>query len=236
MRKNLMIISLLLSCTIATIVSCKKSDYFINGGLSKGDFSGNTLEYLQSNPFLFDTLVRIIDHAGLNSYFTDSTITFFAPADSSISATFNYINRRLKGSGLDTLTSLEQIKPEFWKNTLMMYMFRGAKGLEDYAQLDRANMSAYPGEFVRSLGGRVMNIGVVFADASGLKYQGYRSLNLSYIFNTAQPFQNWRTQRVATSNIKPKNGYVHVLVYRDHFFGFDAEQAWLNAGYLGFDY
>lgn len=223
-----------LSFFICMCTACKK-DYFINSGLHNPKFEGNMLQYLESRPFLFDTLVQVIKMAKAESYFTDSTITFFAPADSSINRTYQYINTQLKLNGSDTLTSLNNIKPEFWRNMLMMYMFPSSKGLEEFQQLDINNRSAFPGEYVRSFSGRIMNIGVIFNDANGLKYQGYRHLNLSYIPNQASPQQGWRMTRIATSNIQPTNGYVHVLNYTGHYFGFDPDQAYLNASYLGFN-
>lgn len=227
-------VSILCFLAITASIGCKK-EYFINSGLHNAKFDGTALQYLESRPFLFDTLVKVIKLAGVEEYFTDSTITFFAPADSSINRTYQYINQQLKLNGSDTLTSLEQIKPDFWRSTLMMYMFSGARGLEEFQQLDVNNRTAFPGEYVRSMGGRVMNVGVVFNDASGLTYQGYRQLNLAYIPNQSSPQQGWRMSRIATSNIRPKNGYVHVLVYTSHYFGFDPDQAYLNANYLGFN-
>jgi len=218
---------------LAVATGCRK-DYYVDTGLSAPGFDGNMLEFLESKPFLFDTLVHIIKKAGLQDYFTDSTITFFAPADSSIRNTFLYINRNLRLQGRDTLTSVDNIKPEFWRNTLMMYMFSGARNLDDYPQLDMQNISSFSGEFVRSLGGRVMNIGVNFGDANGIKYIGYRSLYFSYIPNSAAPYQGWWSTRVATANIHPRNGYCHALVYGTHYLGFDPQQALANALYIGF--
>lgn len=233
--KKVKLYSLSLICLLLVAFTGCKKDYFINSGLHKAKYEGNMLQYLESQPFLFDTLIRVIKLAGVEKYFTDSTMTFFAPADSTINRTYLYINQQLKLSGADTLTSLDNIKAEFWRSTLMMYMFSGARGLEEFQQLDLSNRSAFPGEYVRSMGGRVMNIGVTFGDASGLKYQGYRQLNLAYIPNQSSPQQGWRITRIATSNIQPTNGYVHVLNYPAHYFGFDPDQAALNASYLGFN-
>ncbi|MBO9595132.1 MAG: hypothetical protein J7599_19665 [Niabella sp.] len=221
------------SLSVAMITGCRK-DYYVDSGLSTPSFDGNMLEFLQSKPYMFDTLVHIIKTAGLQSYFTDSTITFFAPADSSIRSTFLFINRNLRSLGHDTLTSVDNIKPEFWRNTLMMYMFRGARGMEHYPQLDMQNLSSFSGEFVRSAGGRVMNVGVNYGDANGIKYIGYRSLYFSYIPNPAAPYQGWWSTRVATSNVKPRNGYCHVLVFSTHYLGFDPQQTLANAMYIGF--
>ncbi|WP_300599419.1 fasciclin domain-containing protein [Niabella sp.] len=227
--------------------ACQK-EYYFNSGLSKANFDGSMMEYLESKPIIFDTLVQVIKLAGMESYFRDSNFTFFAPADSSIHLTVNYFNDRLKDLGQDTISSLASVNPEFWKAALLNYMYRSQKGLEDYPQLDINNKQAFPGEFSRSMGGRVMNIGGVFTSARGIKYQGYRYLNISYVPSEAAPFNSWILARVATCNIKPKNGMVHVLAYATelgtgfdgvyyapHYFGFNIIDAWTLARYYGFN-
>lgn len=231
---------------ILIATSCQKK-YYYDSGLSKPEFNGSMMEFLESRPLLFDTLVQVIKLADMESYFRDSSFTFFAPADSSIHNTIRYFNFQLKVFGQDTVEALSDIKKEFWRATLQNYMFRSIKGLEDYPQLDLLNKQAFPGEFSRSMGGRVMNIGAVFLDARGIKYQGLRYLNISYVPSEAAPYNSWILTRVATCNIKPKNGMVHVLmyggeypqtsssIYSPHFFGFDPDEAWRLARYYGFN-
>lgn len=220
--------------SLMALTGCEK-EYYFDKGLHKPNYNGTMLKYLEEKPILFDTLVKVIKLAKMESYFTDSSITFFAPADSSIMKTYAFINASLKSSGADTLKNLSDIKEEFWRSTLLMYMFRGETGLEDYPQLDLANRQAFPGDFVKAMSGRVMNVGTVFTDARGIKYQGYRYLNISYVPSEAAPYNSWISVPIATSNIKPLKGIMHVLVYRYHEFGFDADQAYLNAKYFGFN-
>lgn len=229
MKKNNVVI---LIFTFAVFLSCGKS-YYKDTGLVNPNFNGNIYEYLQSKPLFFDTLVRLIDQADLKNYLTDSSITFFAPADSSITRTYYYINQRLFASGRDTLPSLFDIKPAFWRSMLLTYMFDGVRGLEDFPQIDFTKLRTYPGEFIRAKGGKLMNIGVEFFDAGGIKYKGYRRLSLNYLNNESSPYVSWVIVPVATSNVRPKNGFVHVLNYNNHYFGFNPEQAWLEAASSG---
>jgi len=226
------IISVLL--VSAVLVGCQKK-YYNDSGLNVPNFNGTMMQYLESNPVLFDTLVEVIKIAKLENYFRDSAFTFFAPADSSIRKTILSFNDQLKKSGQDTVSALTNIKPEFWRSTLMMYMFRSVKGLEDYPQLDLNNKQAFPGEFSRSISGRIMNVGAVFTDAGGVKYKGYRYLNIAYIPSESAPFNSWTFCKIATCNLKPVNGIVHVLAYTNHYFGFDDYQAYLQARYYGFE-
>lgn len=225
------------ACLLAIVMmftACQK-EYYFDSGLSKAEFNGSMMEYLESKPILFDTLVQVIKLAGLESQFRDSNFTFFAPADSSIRNTLDYFNVELKRLGVDSISALSDVNPEFWKATLLNYMFRSVKGLEDYPQLDVNNRQAFPGEFSRAMSGRVMNIGAVFTDARGIKYQGLRYLNLSYVPNEAAPYNSWVQTRVASCNIKPKNGMVHVLMYANHFLGFNPFDAYFLASYYGFN-
>lgn len=225
-------ISMITCCILTTVfsTSCKK-EYFFDTGVSIAKYDGNMLQYFDNSPRLFDTLARVIRYAGLEKYFTDSSITFFAPADSSIIKTYSYINSNFRAAGMDTLKRFEDLAPEFWKNILMQYMFRGKKGIEDYPQLDFSNLYSFSGQYVSNIGGSVMNIGTVFTDARGLKYKGYRRLYLNYVPSEASPLQNWIQGPVATCNIQPANGFIHVLIYPTHYFGFDPYQAWLQARY-----
>lgn len=221
---------LLLLIGVALLGSCKKQYYF-DTGQSIARFNGNMLQYFEANPELFDTLLQVIKIAKLEDYFRDSSLTFFAPADSSIMKTYYYINQNFRAAGMDTLKGLEDLKPEFWRNNLMLYMFQGVRGIEDFPQLDFSNLYSFSGEYATSVSGQVMNIGTVFTDARGLKYKGYRRLYLNYVPSEASPLQNWVQGPVASCNIQPTNGMIHVLIYYSHYFGFDPYQAWLQAKY-----
>lgn len=60
---------------LVTGASCQK-DYRIDGGKSQAFVNMTTYDYLKSNP-IFDSLVRVIDHAGLKDEVNNSK-TFFA--------------------------------------------------------------------------------------------------------------------------------------------------------------
>src|SRR5690606_14607239 len=77
----------------------------------------------------------------------------------------------------------------------------------------------YPGQAYVSFQGRTMNIGVVYHDANGIKYTGYRQLLYSYVNDFVN--NDLTNAYVATSDIQPTNGVIHVLRFIDHKFGFD---------------
>nr|WP_294875830.1 fasciclin domain-containing protein [uncultured Pedobacter sp.] len=64
--------------------ACKKNDYIIGGDLHDPHVNMTTYDFLKTKP-LFDTLVVLIDKAGLKEEINGSN-TFFAPTDYSIKA------------------------------------------------------------------------------------------------------------------------------------------------------
>ncbi|MCD2424661.1 hypothetical protein LQ567_17905 [Niabella pedocola] len=195
--------------------ACKKNDYYKDSGTHDPNFKGNVLQYLQSKPGQFDSVAKLIKIAGMESVFQNEEITFFAPSDSSIRASIDITNMNLASIGLNPINRMDQIKPAVWRKYLALYLFKGAKSLNDYPQIDFGNFSAFSGQIYYSYDGYPMNIGAVYQDAGGIKYAGYRMLYLSYIGSLSSPkdVSTWVSISVASANIHPSNGYVHALRY-----------------------
>ncbi len=219
--------SIIIAVIITTIsFGCQKKDYFTNTGKHTPNYEGTVLGYLQSKPQMWDSLLKVIRIAGMEDVFRNEKITFFAPADSCITRTISALNSYLDDKGKPRVTRLEQIKPEVWKKQLCRYLFKETRSMNDYPQLDPGNLSAYPGQIYSSYLGDIMNIGVIYNDAGGVKYAGYRQLRLSFIPSVSAPrdYNSWFSAVVATVNVAPTNGYVHVLNYPNHNFGFATNQ------------
>lgn len=75
----------LLAFAVAMMVtSCKKDKYIIGGSLHDAHVNMSTYDYLKTNR-LFDTLLVLIDKAGMKEEI-NGDVTFFAPTDYSIKA------------------------------------------------------------------------------------------------------------------------------------------------------
>lgn len=207
---------------LVLILSGCKKDYYTDTGKHDGKFNGTVMDYLSSKPEHFDTLVRVIKLAGLENVLRNENITFFAPADSCIRATIYWLNQELESRGLSRVVSINQIKPAVWRKHLAKYIFKEKRSMNDFPQLDYENLSAFPGQIYSSYDGTLMNIGVYYADAGGVRYAGPRTLRLSFLSSTTTPlnYLTWFSSIVSSVNIEPTNGYVHVLSYVFHFFGF----------------
>jgi len=221
--------------------SCERDDYYLDGGLASPTFNGTMLEYLDSNPQL-DTIGQLVRLAGLEENFTADELTFFSPSDVNIKLLLgrvnyqgtdpgwmgNGANQQLYNLGLDTIQTLADVDSAIWRKYLQRYMFHGRHKLSDYPQIDFSVLNTFGGQNYYAYNNTVSNIGVVFNDAvndegkpteSRLKYMGYRQLHISYIPNVSIP-ESWNTAPVASSDIQPSNGVVHVLDFTGRGFGF----------------
>ncbi len=238
MRYKKLLLAMIVSAGLFT--ACKK-DYFQDTGLAKGKFDGSIMKYLESKPFYFDTLVQVIKLAGMQDVLEKERVTFFAPPNMSFDSTLSITNRILYAEGKDTIKRLEQVPAAIWKKMLGRYVFKGKNMLNDYPQLDPVYFATYPGQFYASYYGDLMNIGVIYGSEGGAQYAGYRQLTISYTPDITFKPVSWRVSYVASSNIEPDNGAVHVLRFATaarkignvtyyepgHSFGFDPYEFYL---------
>lgn len=74
------------------LVACKKDNYLIGGKLENATTTLTTYDYLKNNRFkLFDTLLMLVDKAGLKDAINHQGITFYAPTDFAIN---NYLAKK----------------------------------------------------------------------------------------------------------------------------------------------
>lgn len=80
------------SLIVVLFASCKKNDYLVGGSVHSAKVNMTTYDYLKSNSAgLFDTLLLLVDKAGLKDKINQQGVSFFAPTDYSISG---YLNER----------------------------------------------------------------------------------------------------------------------------------------------
>ncbi|MHA4808857.1 fasciclin domain-containing protein [Flavitalea flava] len=94
-------------------VSCKKNDYLSGGTINNPKVNMTTYDYLKNNSLnQFDTVLQIIDKAGIKDLINQQGVTFFAPTNTSV---LIYLNARS--------TELQQVNPDakYTLDTLFKY-------------------------------------------------------------------------------------------------------------------
>lgn len=217
-RFNIKYIFLAIISSLVLLASCTK-EYYDDGGVHNAKYDGTIMQFLKSRPELFDTLVKVIEYTKYAQLLNDpkANVTFFAPTNQSIKRSMLALNRQLYFSGQDSTHSVAQVAPEVWEKFLGLYIYNDKFLLKDYPQIDTTNLLVYPGQGYISISGKPMNIGTVYNDvvsknSAGIeqivKYAGYRQLLINY------------SNPIATSDIQPNNGVLHVLNFSRHTFGF----------------
>lgn len=233
---------LLTVVSLITFTGCNNDEYLVDGGKANPYYDGNIWEYLNNHPYhedLFGDLTQIISLAGLEDICKNENITLFAPTNESIRRSLNSLNQVLWASGYERLATdengnyyLDQVKPEVWRDMLSLYIFKDKYRLKDIAQVDTLAMTTYPGQItVTRENNYHIRLGVVYDDAGGIKYAGARKI----VFrpeNVAYPL--WA--HVATCDIQPTNGVVHVISLTQHAFGFEPSYFVIKAVQAGIDY
>jgi hypothetical protein len=106
--------------------SCKKNDYKNDGGVSNARVNMTTYDYLKSNP-KFDSLVKVIDRAGLKDAI-NGNITLFATTNYGI---VEYVSAKKNQVAIQTGNEnfnfgIKDIPSKELSDSLKTYMFNGA--------------------------------------------------------------------------------------------------------------
>jgi uncharacterized surface protein with fasciclin (FAS1) repeats len=217
MKTGTRLFPLLIVALMVLALSCKKDDYYKDSGKQIGVYDIGAYDFLKARPYFFDTLVNIIDSAGLQEVLQKESVTFFAPTNNAIKKAMDVLNSARYAQDLDSIY-IRDIPGDIWKRFLSHYIFRGRYMLKDIARRDKLQLPVFPGQNMESYNGYIMNLGVQFSDYNSTKDVGPRTVVITAIGDLANPVNI--TNLVATSDLQCKNEVVHVLD-ADHYFGFD---------------
>ncbi|RQO70697.1 hypothetical protein DBR43_22125 [Pedobacter sp. KBW06] len=214
-RKNqwLLLFGVLLS---VAVISCKK-DYFNGGSLQNGVFKMSAYEFMKTKPFYFDTLITVIDKSGLKEVFEKEDITFFAPTDHAIKLSMDLLNSTRYSASKDSIF-IKDIPPSIWRKYLSQYLIKDKYLLKDIARYDPVQANVYPGQYMASYDGYIMNLGVQFSDYKGTRDVGPRTVVIRNIGDIGNPLNFGAT--IATSDLQTNNSIIHVINDM-HNFGFN---------------
>lgn len=211
---------------ILTMQSCKKvDDTYVDYQPTAGNFDGNALQYLESQPEVYDSLLFALNRVPrlADTLATDS-VTLFAVSNRSFDLALENINQARHDSIPQMpRISLATIDSAVLDTFLCRYILKErviSKDIEEFAdglffetigyQNERGNDTAYN-----------MQMQYVRTNASGYKGGGPKAITFSdpkgSIF-----YRFWVRVNTITVDIKTKNAIVHLLP-PGHDFGFGEE-------------
>jgi hypothetical protein len=217
--------------------ACDKNDYIVGGESLNADMFKNisTYDMLKGN-YSFDTLIQVIDAAGLKETVNAQGTSFFAPHDVSI---YNYLNARTllvqalydknKKFGLDSLLYYVSNNVNGTKDSLKLYMINKPLTYNSMTATGTVYETQLPGDtvIVSYEETRDENLGYT-PTVSGIPRLVYFT-HLWYHYDvtpatpaSAVPSSKGVRTLVKTSGIVTKNGVVHALNPASHtlfFFG-----------------
>ncbi|MGX5818880.1 fasciclin domain-containing protein [Chitinophaga lutea] len=208
---------LALLCLVLLTQSCKK-EYYVDGGVANPNYNGTIYDYLTEKTMYFDTLRRVVEHAGLKDMLNSDTVTFFAPSDEVLRQVLNDVNGRRFAAREDSV-EFEDIDASVWREYLGRYIIKGKRLAGSFPRVSTSNINAFPGINYIMLDGYILNIGLEYTNYNGVEAVGPRVLYLIDVAADPTNYDNVPKVRVVSSDIQPKNGVVHVLSY-SHIFGF----------------
>lgn len=208
---------------------CKREAGYYSSSPVVNTTNLNTYEYLKSKPGVYDSLLLLVDKMGIAKTLTDSTVTLFAPSNSSFQIAIKNLNAVRAGVGqppiyLSQLAAGEKgvtdpkLKPKAKRDSTNLdtlvskYIIRKIYVSSDFTIGD--------GQFINSVrGGYPMHAQRVYADAEGFQNGGSDIIEFA---NTQRSLfvAKWSKTTTTSVNIKTKKGMVHLL-RPDHRFGFD---------------
>lgn len=151
--KNISKFILILTALSLYVSACKK-DYIVGGDIEESKKYKNLTNYevLSQNP-AFDTLVQIIDAAGLKDKINTAGTTFFAPSDFAIYAYLerrtNYVQQNYDQNaifGLDSLSYYLKNNIANTRDSLLMYMINTPLNYGDLTRTGKAYETGLKGD------------------------------------------------------------------------------------------
>ena len=198
MKKILLAISIVL-----TIVSCTTDYNMNNTGLANGKFDGTMYDYFHSDSYNWDSLIIMIDRAGLQDLFNGEVegyeeITFWGPTN-------NSIRRWMLEGGTGVPKRLKDLSPEECRKYVMAHVVKGKTMLNDIPR-GTINMGSVSG-------GMTMygedNKKEMWVYTEQLPYNGV--IDVGAVIIKIRSMRTLVDIDIASCNIEPTTGVVHSL-------------------------
>lgn len=207
-------ITALTFATLLFMYGCN-DEYFADGGLlddQVGMLDVTTMDYLESNPQQFDTLVTLIKMCGLEETVNAHGSTFLVPQDYSIRNYFELVfpspadrPEQLSEIPMENLTEISAI--------IKNYIIPDER-------ITRSNLSpSY--SYATTLGSRKARFNLVRQDYLGNVNMGASYIVFSLNTNEGEGRERYQSVSVIISDLHSTNGIIHVLAPDSHILGFN---------------
>jgi len=217
-RNNCLFYSFCIGATLILgmmFVGCKKvDDTYRNFENKAGRFNGSALEFLESQPGVYDSMLLVINRlTGIRDTLTSNEVTLFALSNRSFTIALNNINQARR----DSIPSLPEVSFSTMDSATLdqyfcRYILRGKQNSESL--LDYTDGRLYPS--IRY----DYNMQLQFSqtNASGYLNGGPKAIIFSDPKNSVFTV-NWVRTPTQTVDIQASNAIIHLLT-PGHDFGF----------------
>lgn len=199
------------------LMACGTDYNYIDTGVCKENFPGNMYEYLQSNHYDWDSIVKIIDRAGLKEMFEKEDFTFLGPTNITIRKWFYWDKRdgvggTDKGYVIHGYKSIQRVPVEICRKIVLSHVINGIVTRNDIAEPTYDEEQIINGggsQFTTRWGNRVW-MWTIQEPYMNIPESGPIVVYLASLDDNGEVIKKINT---ASIGIKPTNGMVHSLPY-----------------------
>ena len=186
------------------------NDFYHDSGLADGKHDCTVWEYLQTDHYNWDSVIVMIEHAGLKDVFDGTNpefkqITFFAPTNLSVN---QFLFKTTGETGDMVYSSVKDVPVELCRKMLLAHVLNRRMMKEDFDYEVKGTLTG--GTMVTTIGGVELRVYRTRTPYNGIPDIGPESLFFHAV-------TSGHIAMVASADIEMMNGVVHSLSYMNEF-------------------
>lgn len=217
---------------VVVLASCGTKYNYTDTGVCEQHFPGNMYEYLQSNHYDWDSIVKIIDRAGLKEMFENEDFTFLGPTNITIRKWFywdrtNGVGGTDKGYVLHGYKSIRQLPVALCRKIVYCHVIDKMVLREDVpvATYDEAKVRNGGGERFATRWGNRLWLWTDVEPYMNIDEMGPTILSMASLDKQDEKITDIG---IASVDILPTNGVVHSLPYSYNLGDMFKEKDWVK--------
>ncbi|MGL5681584.1 MAG: hypothetical protein ACRDDZ_00850 [Marinifilaceae bacterium] len=208
--RNIYIIMLFTALT-----ACGTKYGYIDSGICNGKFEGSMMDYLRSKPQHWDSIVKIIERAGMEPIFEKEDITFLGPSNITIKKWFYWDDKNGGYEGNEQYTphgykQISDVPEALCRKIVLRHIVDGKRMRNDIPRVtfDEKGNKNGGGEILSTRAGNKLWIWSIQKPYMNIPEMGPVLLDLASLSNNGE---SNRSIGIASADIEPYNGVVHSL-------------------------